>query len=151
MADGVLLNYTDYNMVQWSMELLERKQKNFRIGVYPPTSVSLGNEAVVPLEFRFSAAIVALGVTSSVSKQFGLSHILSSPKFAMKKKGKLTPAIVDTISDDVLQRFGLYGSVEKIVEYTERLEALGVESIVFGPPFNQQSNGIAALLEGRFL
>ena len=38
-SDGVLLNYSDPEMIQWAMSLLEESRDPFMIGIFPPSLV----------------------------------------------------------------------------------------------------------------
>ncbi|MHA1480850.1 MAG: LLM class flavin-dependent oxidoreductase [Candidatus Thorarchaeota archaeon] len=148
-TDGVLLNFTDPLMIEWALQILSERSKDFKVGVFPPTSVSTDSATSPSIEFKFSAAVVALGINQTIRKKFGFEPSLSELKAITRKKGKLTMNIVDKIEDKTLGRFGLHATPEGITDYVQKLETIGVDHIVFGPPLNQMRVGLTALLKAR--
>ncbi|MHA1881482.1 MAG: LLM class flavin-dependent oxidoreductase [Candidatus Thorarchaeota archaeon] len=148
-TDGILLNYTEPSMIKWALQILGKRPKDFGIGVFPPVSI-VNNSRIGPSnDFKFAAAIVALGISPTISKQFNLDSIISSPKLSVKRKGKLTQSIVDSLDDSLLSRFGFHGTSECVYEYIQGLTTIGVDNIVFGPPLNRMLEGIKSLLKKR--
>ena len=148
-ADGVLLNFTDPLMIEWALQILSERSEDFKVGVFPPTSVFPDIDTSLPIEFKFSAAVVALGINQTISKRFGLDASLSEPKATVRKERKLTKDTVDTIDEKTLRRFGLHATPEGVIDYIQKIETLGVDHIVFGPPLNRMADGLTALLKAR--
>ncbi len=132
-ADGVLLNYTEPEMILWAMSLLQEASKGFQIGVFPPTNVS-DDECKDNISFMHSAAVIALGLTKSVASRFGLLDRIGPAKEALRLHGGITQEVIDLIPKDVLARFGLCGNEGDILQYIERLSKCSVDIVVFGPP-----------------
>ena len=77
--------------------------------------------------------------------KFNLDSIISSPKLSVKRKGKLTQSIVDSLDESLFCRFGLHGTAKSVLEYVQELTTMGVDNIVFGPPLNQMQKGLQQL------
>jgi len=147
-ADGVLLNFSDPEMIQWAMKILEERAENFMIGVFPPSLVGTSKACEEQMSIKASAAVVAFGLSPSLMKRFGLKEMLQPAIEEMKKYGP-TQDVVEMIDQEILDRFSLCGSVE---EYSERLtnyQRFGVDVIVFGPPQGASQSGVRNLVRAK--
>ncbi|MHA1576972.1 MAG: LLM class flavin-dependent oxidoreductase [Candidatus Thorarchaeota archaeon] len=150
-TDGIVLNFTDPIMIEWALQSLGKRPSNFRVGVFPPTSIVSSSDVSPSDDFRFSAAIVALGLSRKVSKKFNLDSILNPLKLLAKEKGKVTINIVDQLENHILLKFGLHTTPSEVAEYSQKVKELGVDHIIFGPPVNQMKGGISALIKAKMM
>lgn len=147
-ADGVLLNYSDPEMIQWAITRLQNKPENFYIGVFPPSLIGISNPCEEQMSIKTSAAIVALGLSSSIVKKFGLRDRLQPAIDKMKIEG-LTDEIVAMMDQEILGRFSLCGSIDLNSKRLEKYEQMEVDMIVFGPPQGASLKGVQRLVEAK--
>jgi len=147
-SDGVLLNYSDSQMIQWAISLLERKPKDFKIGVFPPTLIGSSKSCNEHMGIKTSAAVVALGLSPSIMRKFGLEDYIQPVIEKMKKIG-VNDDIVQMIDQKILDRFSICGSVETNLEHLAILDEMGVEIVVYGPPQGATLKGVARLVDAK--
>ncbi|UCE09905.1 MAG: LLM class flavin-dependent oxidoreductase [Candidatus Thorarchaeota archaeon] len=145
MTDGVLLNYSDPKMIEWAMKRLGETSDAFQIGVFPPTFLTEKDDCENHLGFLISAAIVALGLNRSISKEFGLEDALAKARRAVKTKGGVDSEVVEILGKDTVRMFGLCGSTDETREYVRTLSKIGVDQIVFGPPLGTEGRQVELL------
>lgn len=149
--DGVLLNYSDEEMIEWSLKKLKRNTQDFVIGVFPPTCLEPNPDFDSSESIRRAAAMVALGLTRSVWDEFGLESSLRAGQRALRESGSLDDAVIDVIGNETLHRFSVYMSVSELCEYIEDLQRRGINLVVFGPPLCKEPSGIDQIIEARYL
>ena len=147
-ADGVLLNYSDPEMIQWAMNRLDNRPDNFYIGVFPPSLVGTSKPCEKQMSVKASAAIVALGLSPSILKQFGLREKLKPAIDKMRTHG-FTNSIVEMIDQRILDRFSLCGSIESNSKKLEQLKEMGVDIVVYGPPQGASLKSVEQLVEAK--
>lgn len=142
VADGVLLNYSDPEMIQWGINLVKERPKNFLFGAFPPSILQDQPDDPLSRELRFSAAIVALGLSKSGATKFELLDSLATARVIMLEKGVIDNDVVDAIPDDVLRRFGLAATETGFCEYVKSLKRVGIDLVTFGPPIGMKKKAI---------
>jgi len=147
-CDGVLLNYSDSQMIQWAISLLGEKPNDFKIGVFPPSLIGSSKPCNEHMGIKTSAAVVALGLSPSILREFGLKDDLHSSIKKMKEFG-LSNDIVETIDQSILDRFSLCGSFESNIECLTNYQQLGVDTIVYGPPQGASLRGVKRLVDAK--
>ena len=147
-CDGVLLNYSDSQMIQWAISLLGKRSKDFKIGVFPPSLIGSSKQCNEHMGIKTSAAVVALGLSPSILREFGLKYNLHPAIKKMKKFG-LSNDIVEMIDQSVLDRFSLCGSIETNIERLVNYQQLGVDTIVYGPPQGASLRGVKQLVAAK--
>jgi hypothetical protein len=148
-ADGVLLNFSDIEMLQWALNQMEEVPTDFGLGVFPPTYIGdckdiMDNQGIV-----LSAAMVATGLNRKVSETFGFRDKINTARNLLKKKGRIDMDIANSIGRDVLKRFALCMVSDQLQEYLKTIERMGISSIVFGPPQGIREKGVDLLVEAK--
>jgi hypothetical protein len=149
-SDGVLLNYSDIEMVEWALELIKDKTPSgFQLGVFPPTYVGDCQDIMGNAGILLSAAMVAVGLNRSVSEHFGLYDKIEAARFQLKKKGHLNLQIAKLLGGETLRRFAFCGTEEELASYVRTLGNLGISSAVFGPPQGIRKRGVESLVRAK--
>lgn len=149
-ADGVLLNYSDLEMVEWALsQIKEDVAEDFHLGIFPPTYVGDCQDIESNQGVSFSAAMVALGLGSAVSESFGIRDQIEAARNLLKKRGQIDLGIVKSLGNEILQRFAFCGTSEHLSDYIKTLEGLGISSIVFGPPQGIRKRGVDILVQAK--
>lgn len=149
-ADGVLLNYSDLEMVQWALNQIRKDDqppKNFQIGVFPPTFVGNCQDFERNQGVAFSAAMVVIGLNSTVARLFGFQGHIESAKRVMKERGKMDLEVIKSLGNQILQRFAFCGTGNQLIDYTKSLDKLGISHMVFGPPQGVRRDGVEDLVK----
>lgn len=144
-ADGVLLNYSDPDMVKWAIDEIGNVRSGFQIGVFPPSHI-VEEKQCDDIRYQISAAVVALGLTRSVAERFGLAEVLRVARKVVRNSGRVNSETIRVLGNDVIQRFGLCGTAENLCDYTKRVADLGVDVIAFGPPMGTTLKQVQALV-----
>jgi len=147
-SDGVLLNYSDPEMIQWAISLLKERPTGFKIGVFPPSLIGSSKSCSEHIGIKTSAAVVALGLSHSIMRRFGLIDDLQPALEKMKKQG-LTKEVVEMIDKNILSRFSLCGSVESTIEKIIGYQRMGVDMVVYGPPQGSTRRGVDDLVKAK--
>ena len=147
-CDGVLLNYSDSQIIQWAISLLGKKSKAFKIGVFPPSLIGSSKSCNEHMGIKTSAAVVALGLSPSIRKRFGLNADIQKAIEKMKKLG-LNDDVVQMIDQKILDRFSLCGSVETNLERVAIFQEMGVDIVVYGPPQGATLKGVDRLVSAK--
>lgn len=147
-SKGVLLNYSDREMIQWAISLLKDRPAGFSIGVFPPSLIGLSKSCNEHIGIRTSAAVVALGLSSSIMRKFGLIEDLQPAIKRMKKQG-LTNEVLDMINQNILDRFSLCGSPEFAIERIMDYQKMGVDMVVYGPPQGASLKSVKELIDAK--
>ena len=147
-SNGVLLNYSDPEMIQWAISILEKRSETFMIGVFPPSLIGYSKACKENMSIKASAAVVALGLSRSAMKRFGLRDDLQPAIEKMKKHG-LTEDVVAMVDQKILNRFSLCGSIESISNQLETYQQIGVDMVVFGPPQGASLKSVKRLVDAK--
>jgi hypothetical protein len=147
-SNGVLLNYSDPEMIRWAITVLRNKPKGFKIGIFPPSSIGPSKKCDEHLGIKTSAALVALGLSRSSMRRFGLKEELQPVVDKMKKIG-LTQDIVEMLNQETLDRFSLCGDIETNTNQLKLYEQIGVEMVVYGPPQGASLKGVKQLVDAK--
>ncbi len=149
-ADGVLLNYSDLGMIEWaSNQIKNHVPEDFQIGIFPPTFVGDCHDIENNQGASFSAAMVAIGLSSAVSEAFGLRQQIEIARGLMKERGRIDSEIVKSLGKETLQKFAFCGTIEQLGEYMKALEKMDITSVVFGPPQGLRKNGVDQLVNAK--
>jgi hypothetical protein len=116
-ADGVLLNYTDPEMLRWALIVLGDIPKGFQIGAFPPAFIAENPNCAKESGLRRSAATVAMGLGRSVALEFGLMDTLSAARSSLRRKKGVDQDVVDAIDEATLKRFALCTTPEGACDY----------------------------------
>jgi len=149
-SDGILLNYSDLEMVDWAVNQIKNEiPENFQIGIFPPTFVGNCSDMESNQGISLSAAMVAIGLNNAVSEVFGLREKIESARGLMKDRGLIDLEVLKSLGKEILQRFVFCGTAEQLGDYLKALEQLGISSVVFGPPQGIIKRGIEILVEAK--
>ncbi|MFW9907214.1 MAG: hypothetical protein ACFFEF_01455 [Candidatus Thorarchaeota archaeon] len=146
-ADGVLLNLADTEMIDWAISHLEERTSEFQLGAFIPSFIAENRSSEQPYEFLFSAAIVALGAPRSLLRKFDLLDGLRDAQKLFRQKGILDREVFNMIDPLIIRRFGLFGIPDCFADYIERIESLGLHTLVLGPPVGNRMEGVIELLQ----
>ncbi|MGY5873365.1 MAG: LLM class flavin-dependent oxidoreductase [Candidatus Thorarchaeota archaeon] len=147
-SNGVLLNYSDTEMIQWAISTLGEKPQGFKIGAFPPSLIGSSKKCDEHPGIKTSAAVVALSASPSILKKFGLKEKLRPAIEKIKKYG-LTQDVVEMIDQTILDKFSLCGSVDENSEQLTDFQRVGIDMIVFGPPQGASLRGVRNLAEAK--
>ncbi len=147
-SNGVLLNYSDSQMIQWAVSLLKEKHKDFKIGIFPPSLIGSLKACNEHMGIKTSAAVVALGLSPSIKRIFGLITDIQKAANKMKKHG-LNDDVVQMIDQKILDRFSLCGSVETNLKRLSIFQEMGVDIVVYGPPQGATLKGVDRLVDAK--
>jgi len=145
-SDGVLLNYSDPEMIRWATETLGDIPDAFEIGVFPPTLIGKSEDCNEKPNIRTSAGIVALGMSQSMKKRFGLNEALGPALSLLRKSGKIDEHVINLIDQNILDRFCVCETLEGICNRVQQFKNLRVTLIVFGPPQGATLDGVKQLI-----
>jgi alkanesulfonate monooxygenase SsuD/methylene tetrahydromethanopterin reductase-like flavin-dependent oxidoreductase (luciferase family) len=134
--DGVLLNYSRPEMISWAIKQMGVRRKcGLKIGTYSPSYVHQRLQPRLIRRVKVSSAIVAVGATSQVLKEFGLYEKLRKAR----KMAVASPTIEDILADvpdEVVKNFSITMKATNLPAYLVELRRLGVNHIVFAYPQN---------------
>jgi len=147
-SNGVLLNYSDSEMIQWAIATLGKRPQGFKIGAFPPSLIGSSKKCDEHPGIKTSAAVVALGLNSSIQSRFELKEELQPAIDKMKKYG-LTQDVVEMIDQEILDRFSLCGDIDENTNQLESYKQMGVDMVVFGPPQGTSLKGVKQLVEAK--
>jgi len=149
-ADGVLLNYSDLEMVNWALSQIQDEiPREFELGIFPPTFVGNCQNIESNQGISFSSAMVAMGLSNVVSESFGIREQIEAARSLLREEGKVGLEVAKLLGEEILQRFAFCGTCEELVDYLKALEKLGISSIVFGPPQGIRKRGVDILVQAK--
>ena len=148
-SDGVLLNYSDSEMIQWAIEALGEVPTGFKIGVFPPALVGDSVSCNERLEIRGSAAVVALGLSPAMMKRFNLYEALLPALSLFRERGKVDENVIQLLDQSVTDRFCVCENLEGVCNRVLHFENLGVTMMVFGPPQGSNRDGVSQLVQAK--
>jgi len=149
-ADGVLLNYSDPEIVAWVLNQIANEiPAGFQLGLFPPTYVGDCQDIVSNQAISYSAAMVAIGLSRVVSTAFGFQDRLNEARVMMRERGQIDQEVVKSLGTEILHRFAFCGTSEQLRDYIQTLEKMGFASIVFGPPQGIREYGVETLVKTK--
>ena len=148
-ADGVLLNYTDPEMLKWALTVLGDIPKGFQVGAFPPALITENPDCRKEFGLRKSAATVAMGLGRSAALEFGLTDTLSAARSSLRLKQSIDQDVVDAIDEATLKRFALCTTPEGACDYVKTLERMGLDMVTFGPPQGTSRKLVKNLVKTR--
>jgi alkanesulfonate monooxygenase SsuD/methylene tetrahydromethanopterin reductase-like flavin-dependent oxidoreductase (luciferase family) len=150
-SDGVLLNYSDSEMIRWAKKKLGDIPDTFEIGVFPPTFIGKPEDCSEQISIRTSAGIVALGLSPSIKKQFGLYEALQPALSLFGKREMIDESVISLIDQSVIDRFCVCETQEGVCDRVRQFRNLGVTLVVFGPPQGATLDGVKQLIKAKRL
>lgn len=146
--DGVLLNLSDTAMITWAKDIMRQTSDDFDFGVFVPTEIVRESDGIPSLEFRYAAAVIALGAPKALLKEFNIERSVEAARRIRHVKGKLNDQVLNALGTEMIQRWGLHTTPNKVNGYVTQLACLGVKSLVFGPPLSNNIESAKLLVEG---
>jgi alkanesulfonate monooxygenase SsuD/methylene tetrahydromethanopterin reductase-like flavin-dependent oxidoreductase (luciferase family) len=148
-ADGVILNYSDPEMIKWAITALGSVSKTFEIGIFPPTLIIESNDQKKQFGVRASAGVVALGMNSYLRSRFHLREQLQPASTILKERGKIDEYVINQIDQDVSDRFCICEDLDGLCKRMRVFAESGVNLVVFGPPQGATLGGVKQLIQAR--
>ncbi|TRO61852.1 LLM class flavin-dependent oxidoreductase [Candidatus Bathyarchaeota archaeon] len=146
--DGVLLNYSAIEMIEWSLDTIKGVIDIPRsIGIFSPSYVYEKINPKIQKMLRYAAATVALGTSKTVLKEFLLDESLEPARIAYKSKS-LDESILKLIPQNIIKKFSIFISQDELPIYIQELKRLGVEHVAFSYPQGYSLETIKELSEG---
>jgi len=143
--DGVLLNYSKPEMIEWAIKKAGLRPKpRLAIGTYSPSYVHLKSDPSVLQMAKVSSAVVALGTASPILKDFGLYEKIRKARKIADASPTLE-SILEAVPDDVIEAFSITMKAPNLHEYLTKLKRLGVSHVVFAYPQNYSLTTIREL------
>ena len=121
------------------------------MGVFVPTFLDSDPDFGSSASIRRAAAMVALGLTESVWKEFGVESSLRAGQRALRKTGILNDDVMDAIGNETLRRFSVCMNTSQLCEYVRNLQRRRIRAVIFGPPLCKESSGLDQIIEARGL
>jgi hypothetical protein len=133
--DGVLLNYSSTEMVEWALKIMKEEDIDLprSIGIFSPSYVYKKINPKIHKMLQYAAAIVALGTSKVVLKEFLLDQDLKLARIEYKSKS-LDAKILELIPQDIIKKFSIFISQDELPKYINKLKTLGVEHVAFSYP-----------------
>lgn len=146
--DGVLLNYSRPEMIQWAIrEAGLPGNHELTIGTYSPSYVHIKPQATILRLAKVSAAVVAVGATNRILKEFGLYEKLRKAR-KMADSSPTVEAILAAVPDEVVEYFSITMRTTQLPSYMAKLTHLGVSHVVFAYPQNHSIQTVRELAAG---
>lgn len=154
-ADGVLINFSDENMLKSARDLVcctsaeaGRRVSDIDIVAHTPVSISddvlLAKKAVLPY-----AAYILAGSSDAVLKRLDVN---------IEKASKVRSAIMrmnlqeaKSLVEDEVDKFAIYGTPKQVSERLLAIRSLGYEHIVIGSPIGPDPQRAMVLLSKNVL
>jgi 5,10-methylenetetrahydromethanopterin reductase len=141
IADGLLLNYINPELVKWALEFID--VKNCCIAAFGPILLKPAREELL-MALRISTAIVASGANKSLVKKFNIEKEVEEIK-KIFVKGDFNA--LKKYDEFLIKKFAIYGNIKEVKNKIEKLKRIGVDQIIFGAPFCKDLEGIKKIGE----
>jgi alkanesulfonate monooxygenase SsuD/methylene tetrahydromethanopterin reductase-like flavin-dependent oxidoreductase (luciferase family) len=141
--DGVLLNYSKPEMIEWAIHKAD-VTRNTKIGVYVTSYVYSTPKPSIRKLTKVPAAVVALGASSGVLKRFGLYSKLRNAR-KMARAAPNVEKILGLVPEEVVDDFSITMRISQLPTYLTELKRLGVSHVVFGYPQNHSVQAVKEL------
>lgn len=143
--DGVLLNYSNPEMIGWAIKKAGlRRKPRLTIGTYSPSYVHLKPDPSVFQMAKASSAVVALGTANSVLKKFGLYEKMQKAR-KMAVVNLTVKDILAEVPDEVVEAFSITMTASSLGRYLTKVKRFGVSHVVFAYPQNYSVRTIREL------
>ena len=146
--DGVLLNYSSPEMVQWALENIREAKGSVPelVGVFAPSYVYRDFNPEIHKILRYASATVALGASDAVLENFSLLKSLEPARRDLQKR-TLDSSMLELVPTNVIDKFSIFKRQHELPQYVLELERLGVRYIVFSYPQTYSAKTIEELSE----
>jgi len=133
--DGVLLNYSSPEMVQWALETIQEAKGSVPelVGVFAPSYIYRDLNPEIHKILRYASATVALGASDAVLEKFSLLKSLEPARRELQKR-PLDKSILELIPSHVIDKFSIFKRQDELPQHIDELKRLGVKHIVFSYP-----------------
>ena len=145
--DGVLLNLSEPEMIQWAHRLLDVLPESFRFGMFSPAELLDSQTHGPSLELQYSAAIVALGAPNSLLQEFDMLGEIESARKLVRMKPRIDSEVLQTIGLDNLKKWGISLTPKRLTSYLSDLTKAGVGSVILGPPISHKRASVELLVK----
>ena len=147
--DGVLLNYSSPDMIDWALRTVREAQHEIPtlVGIFAPSYVYRDPRPEMRQLLQFASAKVALGTSNSVLKKFSMLESLKPAKKQLLSKS-LDVSTLKNIPPDIIERFSIFKSLDQLPRYVDEIDRLGVEHTVFSYPQGHSIETIEDLGDG---
>jgi len=146
--DGLLLNYASPEMIEWALKTIQAHGKMpDRVGVFAPSYVHMSPEPEILRMLEFASAIVLLGASKAVLKQFSLLESVEDARRELQSK-QLESSILKMLPPDLAKKFSIFKRRDELPDYLDQLQRLGVEHVVFSYPQGYSIETMKELAEG---
>jgi hypothetical protein len=147
--DGVLLNYSSIEMVKWALKIIKEEDIDLpiSIGIFSPSYVYKKINPKIQNMLHYASAVVALGTSKVVLKEFQLDQDLE-PAIIEYRSKSLDESVLSLIPQDIIKKFSIFISQDEIPKYINELKNLGVEHVAFSYPQGYSIETIKELSEG---
>ena len=145
--DGVLLNYSKPEMIRSALDKAQlARLQHIKIGTYSPSYVYIEPQPELMTMAKVSSAVVAIGASAMVLREFGLYEDLRKAR-EMAKGASALESILDAIPDWVIEHFSITMTTDQLHMYLAELHKLAVSHVVFGYPQNHSDETVRDLGE----
>ena len=133
--DGVLLNYSSPEMVQWALETIQEAKGSAPelVGVFAPSYVYKDFNPEIHKILRYASATVALGASDAVLENFSLLKSMDPARRELQKR-PLDKSILELIPSHIIEKFSIFKRQDELPQYIDELKRLGIRHIVFSYP-----------------
>jgi hypothetical protein len=147
--DGVLLNYSSPEMIEWALNVIREVggQRLGSLGVYAPSYVYERYKPEIYRILQFASAAVALGASNKILREFSLLETLEPLRRELNTR-RLDGSVLKSIPSGITDKFSILKSQNELPKYVGELERLGVQYMVFSYPQSHSAQTINELATG---
>ncbi|WP_455369170.1 LLM class flavin-dependent oxidoreductase [[Eubacterium] cellulosolvens] len=146
--NGVLLNYSSIEMIEWSINIMKEEGIDGpTIGIFSPSYIYKKINPKIQKMLNYAAAIIALGTSKAVLKEFLLDEGLEPARKEYRSRS-LDESILNLIPQNIIKKFSIFISQDDLPKYIQQLKRLRVEHVVFSYPQGYSIETIKELSEG---
>jgi hypothetical protein len=146
---GILLNYSSLEMIKWALDIIKKEafRKPISIGIFSPSYVYEKIDPKIHKMLDYASAIVALGTSQTVLKEFSLDEDLEPARREYKSKS-IDELILKSIPQHIIKKFSIFMPQDELPYYVQELKKLGVEHLAFSYPQGISIETIKELSDG---
>lgn len=143
--DGILLNYSNIQMIRWAIRQGNLKaDSKFKIGISAPSYVHSTPQPEILELAKVAAGTVALGTSSSVLRMMGLVDEVRRLRELAEGRPSLEE-ISSQVPTEILSNFAITANEEELCLYVRELKRVGVTHAVFGYPQTHSQHTVKEL------